>query len=48
MGRSTVVFPEDAYTPHGYLQNRFDAGPFLGLEAGGPIRSLAGWELRGG
>jgi hypothetical protein len=36
------VFPEDDYTPHGYLQNRFDAGPFPGLEAGGPIRSLAG------
>ncbi|HUS15247.1 MAG TPA: hypothetical protein VM536_09550 [Chloroflexia bacterium] len=36
------MFPEDDYTPHGYLQNPFDAGPFPGLEAGGPIRSLAG------
>ena len=36
------MFPEDDYTPHGYLQNRFDAGPFTGLSAGGPIRSLPG------
>jgi len=36
------MFPEDDYTPHGYLQNRFDAGPMPGLAAGGPIRSLPG------
>src|SRR5690242_20483471 len=43
-----MTFPEDNYTPHGYLQNRFDAGPFAGLAAGGPIRSLpgAGFEFR--
>ncbi|HMA37518.1 MAG TPA: hypothetical protein VKY74_23900 [Chloroflexia bacterium] len=45
------MFPEDDYTPHGYLQNRFDAGPFPGLEAGGPIRSLPGagfaWQPAG-
>jgi hypothetical protein len=42
------MFPEDDYTPHGYLQNPYDAGPFPGLEAGGPIRSLpgAGFEWR--
>jgi hypothetical protein len=36
------MFPEDDYTPHGYLQNRADAGPYAGLEGGGPIRSLPG------
>ena len=43
-----MTFPEDNYTPHGYLQNRFDAGPFAGLAAGGVIRSLpgAGFEFR--
>ncbi|MGQ9525234.1 MAG: MGH1-like glycoside hydrolase domain-containing protein [Armatimonadota bacterium] len=34
-----IGFPESDYTPHGYLQNRFDAGPFWGLDAGGPLRS---------
>ena len=33
-------FPRDDYTPHGYLQNRFDAGPWHGLGAGGPLRSV--------
>src|SRR5215212_10710180 len=37
-----MPFPEDDYTPHGYLQNRFDAGPFAGLDGGGVLRSLPG------
>lgn len=45
-------FPESDYTPHGYLQNRFDGGPFWGLDAGGPLRSHAPcgycWLDRGG
>lgn len=40
------------YTPHGYLQNRYDAGPFWGLDAGGPLRSISPsgfqWLGRGG
>ena len=47
-----LCFPESDYTPHGYLQNRFDAGPFWGLDAGGPLRSHAPcgyrWLDRGG
>ena len=38
--RQPLAFPEDDYTPHGYLQNRYDAGPWWGLSAGGPLRSL--------
>jgi len=41
-------FPRDEYTPYGYLDNPYDAGPWVGLEAGGAIRSLEacgfGWD----
>lgn len=40
-------FPQDDYTPYGYLDNPFDAGPWVGLESGGVLRSLSacgfGW-----
>jgi len=34
------AFPTDDYTPYGYLDNPYDAGPWVGLEAGGVIRSI--------
>ena len=34
------AFPIDDYTPHGYLDNPYDAGPWAGLDAGGVIRSM--------
>jgi len=39
---SSASFPEDDYTPHGYLDNPYDGGPWVGLEAGGVIRSVPG------
>lgn len=36
----TSSFPTDNYTPHGYLDNPYDAGPWTGFEAGGVIRSF--------
>jgi hypothetical protein len=35
-------FPKKNYTPYGYLYNRFDTGPFFGLDYGGPLRSMPG------
>ena len=34
------AFPIDNYTPHGYLDNPYDAGPWAELDAGGVIRSM--------
>lgn len=46
--RGELGFPLDDYTPHGYLRNPHDAGPWWGLSAGGPLRSVAacGFEWR--
>lgn len=50
--RLGVQFPGDNYTPYGYLDNPYDAGPWEGLHAGGVIRSLEacgfGWYQPGG
>ncbi|MGH8873643.1 MAG: hypothetical protein ACRDVM_00070, partial [Acidimicrobiia bacterium] len=37
-----TAFPEDDFTPYGYLDNPFDCGPWAQLEAGGVLRSLEG------
>lgn len=48
---SAEHFPADNYTPYGYLDNPYDAGPWEGLRAGGVIRSLEacgfGWYQPG-
>ena len=37
---SPSSFPSDDYTPYGYLDNPYQAGPWVGFEAGGVIRSV--------